>query len=161
LKDLPLSEVRTQILDHIEAAEQEHEEAFTLGKELAREAFDLQEPEQELYVDGKENIFSFPDFNDYHQLSTLLRVVEEKNLLTSILEKEMKKGGLTVKIGSENKRPELRGVSLVSSSYKIGDNTVGMLGILGPRRMEYARMMSLVEGVARIVNQMLARLNVE
>jgi heat-inducible transcriptional repressor len=161
LKGLPLSEVRTQILDHIEAAEQQQLEAFSLVKDLAREAFDLSHPEQELYVDGKENIFSFPEFGDYTQLSSLLKVVEEKNLLTSILEKEMKKGGTTVKIGSENKHPELRGVSLVSSSYKIGENTVGMLGILGPRRMEYARMMSLVEGVAKIVNQMLSRMNLD
>jgi heat-inducible transcriptional repressor len=159
LKGLPLSDVRTQILDHIEAAEQEQEETLSLVKELAREAFDLRKPEQELYLDGKENIVDFPDFDNYGQLSSLLRVVEEKNLLASILEKEMKKGGLTVKIGSENKRPELRGVSLVSSTYKMGENAVGVLGILGPRRMEYARMISLVEGVARIVNQMLGRMN--
>jgi len=161
LKGMPLSEVRTQILDHIEAAEQEQEEAFSLVKELAREVFDLRKSEQELYLDGKENIVDFPDFDNVSQLSTLLRVVEEKNLLTSILEKEMKKGGLTVKIGSENKRPELRGVSLVSTTYKMGDNAVGVLGIMGPRRMEYARMISLVEGVARIVNQMLGRMNTE
>jgi heat-inducible transcriptional repressor len=158
LKGLPLSEVRTQILDHIEAAEQEHTETLSLAKDLVREAFDLGRSDQELYVDGKENIIDFPDFNDFNQLSTLLRVVEEKNLLTSIMEKEMKRGGgLTVKIGSENKRPELHGVSLVSSTYKMGENAVGVLGILGPRRMEYARMIALVEGVTRIVNQMLTR----
>jgi heat-inducible transcriptional repressor len=162
LKGLPLSEVRTQILDHIDAAEQEQTEGYSIAKELARQAFDLGHPEQELYVDGKENIIDFPDFNDYNQLSTLLRVVEEKNLLTSILEKEIQKnGGLSVKIGSENKRPELRGVSLVSSTYKMGDDAVGVLGIMGPRRMEYARMMALVEGVARIVNKMLIKFNVD
>src|SRR5258708_3229196 len=159
LKGLPLSEVRTQILDHIEAAEQEQQEGLSLAKELARQVFDLRSPEQQLYVDGKENIIDFPELHDYSQLSYLLRVVEEKNLLASILEKEMKKGGLTIKIGSENKRPELRGVSLVSSTYKIGDNAMGVLGIMGPRRMEYARMIALVEGVARIVNQMLSRFN--
>src|SRR5207248_10950039 len=126
----------------IEAVEQQQAETFSLVKDLARDAFDLRKGDHELYVDGKENIIDFPELNDYSQLSSLLRVVEEKNLLTSILEKEIKKGGLTVKIGSENKRPELRGVSLVSSTYKIGDNAVGVLGILGPRRMEYARMIS-------------------
>jgi heat-inducible transcriptional repressor len=162
LKGLPLSEVRTQILDHIEAAEAEQQTGFSLAKELARQAFDLSGSEQELYVDGKENIVGFPDFQDYNQLSALLKVVEEKNFLASILEKEMNKpGGLSVKIGSENKRPELRSISLVSSTYKIGDNAMGVLGILGPRRMEYARMMSLVEGVARIVNQMLTRMNLD
>ena len=140
---------------------EEARQAFELVKELAREAFDLRKSDQELYVDGKENIIDFPDVGDDGQLSTLLKVVEEKNMLASILEKEMKKGGLTVKIGSENKRPELRGVSLVFSTYRIGDNAVGVLGILGPRRMEYARMISLVEGVARIVNQMLGHVNAE
>jgi heat-inducible transcriptional repressor len=100
LKGMPLSEVRTQILDHIEAAEQEQSDTFSAAKELAREVFDLRHPDQELYVEGKEKIIEFPDLKDYNQLSTLLRVVEEKNLLASILEKEMKKGGLTVKIGS-------------------------------------------------------------
>jgi len=162
LVGLPLSEVRTQILDHIEAAEQEHRDNFMIAKEVVREAFDLQHPDQELYVDGKENIIDFPESNDYRQLSSLLKVVEEKNLLASILEKEMKAGkGLTVKIGSENKLPQLRGVSLVSSTYKIGENTVGVLGILGPRRMEYARMISLVEGVTRIVNQFMTRFDAD
>lgn len=161
LGGLPLSEVRTQILDHIEAAEREQSETFDIAKELAREAFDLRSPEPELYVEGKENILSFPDFGDYQQLSNLLRVVEQKNLLAAVLETAMKKDGLSVKIGSENKRPELRNVSLVSSTYKVGDNTVGILGILGPRHMEYGRMIALVEGVTKMVNQMLSRLNLE
>lgn len=159
LTGLSLSEVRTQILDHIEAAEQEQTETFGFAKELAREAFDLRSAEAELYVDGQENIPSFPDFDDYAQLSGLLKVVEHKNLLASVLEKAMKKEGLSIRIGSENDRPELRGISLVSSTYKMGDHTVGVLGILGPRRMEYGRMIALVEGVTRIVNQVLQKMN--
>jgi len=159
LAGLPLSEVRTQILHHIEAAQQEQVEAFALAKELMREAFDLRSNESELYVDGRENIFSFPETNDFGQLTGLLKVFEEKNLLASVLEKAMRKEGLSVKIGAENQRPELRGVSLVSSTYKMGENTVGALGIMGPRRMEYGRMIALVEGVTRIVNQMLSKIN--
>ena len=161
LAGLPLSEVRTQILHHIESAEQEQEEAFALAKDLVREAFDLKSEESQLYVDGRENIFSFPDIDDFGQLTQLLKLIEQKNLLASVLEKAMRKDGLSVKIGAENKQPELRGVSLVSSTYKMADNTVGVLGILGPRRMEYGRMMALVEGVARVVNQLLANLNYE
>ncbi len=162
LINLPLTEVRAQILDHIEAVQQEQEDAFSLAKDVVREAFELNPADQELYVGGKEHIIDFPELNDLQQLSTLLKVVEEKNLLASMLEKEIKKGGgLSVKIGSENKLPQLRGISLVSSTYKIGENAVGVLGILGPRRMEYARMISLVEGVTRIVNQMMTRFDKE
>lgn len=158
LKGLPISEVRTQVLHHIEAVQQEQMEAFSMAQELVREAFDLKSSEGELYVEGRENIFSFPDLADFAELSGLLKVVEQKNLLTSVLEKAMKKEGLSVKIGAENTRPELRSVSLVSNTYKMGDQTIGVLGILGPRRMEYGRMIALVEGVTRMVNQVLSKM---
>jgi heat-inducible transcriptional repressor len=158
LKGLPLSEVRTQILHHIEAVQQEQVEAFAMAQELVREAFDLKSNEGELYVEGRERIFSFSDLGDFDEMSGLLKVVEQKNLLTSVLEKAMKKEGLSVKIGAENARPELRNVSLVSNTYKLGDHTIGVLGILGPRRMEYGRMIALVEGMTKIVNQMLAKM---
>jgi heat-inducible transcriptional repressor len=158
LKGLPLSEVRTQILHHIEAVQQEQVEAFTMAQELVREAFDLKSNEGELYIEGREKIFSFSDMGDFDEMSGLMKVVEHKNLLTSVLEKAMKKEGLSVKIGAENTRPELRNVSLVSNTYKLGDHTIGVLGILGPRRMEYGRMIALVEGMTKIVNQMLAKM---
>ncbi len=158
LSGLPFAEVRTQILHHLEAVQQEHADAFSLAQELAREAFDLKSAEGDVYVDGRENIFSFPDLGDFGELSGLLKVIEHKNLLSAVLEKTMKKEGLSVKIGTENTRPELRNVSLVSNTYKLSDHTIGVLGIMGPRRMEYGRMIALVEGVTKIVNQMLAKM---
>jgi heat-inducible transcriptional repressor len=158
LKGLPLSEVRTQILHHIEAVQQEQAEAFSMAQELVREAFDLKSNDGELYVEGREKIFSFGEMGDFDEISGLLKVVEQKNLLTSVLEKAMKKEGLSVKIGAENMRPELRNVSLVSNTYKLGDHTIGVLGILGPRRMEYGRMIALVEGMTKMVNQILSKM---
>ncbi len=158
LAGIPLSEVRTQILHHIEAIQQEQADAFMLATDLAREAFDLNTVEGDVYVEGREKIFSFGDMGDFSELSGILKVIEQKNLLSTVLEKTMKKGGgLSVNIGAENTRPELRHVSLVSHTYKLNDQTVGVLGIMGPRRMEYGRMIALVEGVTKIVNQMLER----
>ena len=160
LVGMPLTDVRTHILDHIEAAQRDETEMFAVAKELAQSAFDLGSSDGELYIEGRENIFSFPDFDDYDQLSGLLKMVEQKNQLMAILEKAMKKEGLSIRIGAENNRPEMRGVSLISSTYKMGDHTVGALGILGPRRMEYGRMIALVESFTRIVNQMLSRMTI-
>ena len=103
-----------------------------MAQELVREAFDLKSNEGELYVEGREKIFSFSDMGDFDEMSGLLKVVEQKNLLTSVLEKAMKKEGLSVKIGAENARPELRNVSLVSNTYKLGDQTIGVSGSSGP-----------------------------
>src|SRR5690242_7025761 len=87
LSGLPFSEVRTQILHHIDAVQEEQTDAFSLARELVREAFDLKSAEGDLYVDGRENIFSFPDLGDFGELSGLLKVIEQKNLLSSVLEK--------------------------------------------------------------------------
>lgn len=159
LSGLPISEVRTQILHHLEAVQQEQVDTMSLVRELARDAFDLKTVEGDLYVDGRENIFSFPELEDFSELSGILKVIEQKNLMSSVLEKSVKKGGLSVHIGAENDRPELRNVSLVSNTYKLNDQTIGVLGIMGPRRMEYGRMIALVESVTKIVNQMLHRMN--
>jgi len=158
LKGLPLAEVRTQILHHIETIQREQADIFSIAKEFSRQIFDLQDSETGVYVEGRENIFSFPDKDDYQQVSELMHLIEHKNLLSTVLEKAMKKDGVSIKIGAENTHPELRGVSLVSSTYKLADQTVGVLGILGPKRMEYGRMIALVEGVARMLNQMLDRM---
>ena len=89
LKGLPLSEVRTQILHHIEAVEQEQTEAFSLARELARDAFDLKNPDGEVYIDGRENIFSFQDAGDYDELSGLLKAIEQKKAGTSEVAEEV------------------------------------------------------------------------
>lgn len=161
LKGTPLAQVRTQILHHIESIQREQEQVFSAASDFVRQAFDLKEDEVDLYVQGRENIFKFPEKDDYNQVSELMHLIEHKHLLSTVLEKAMKKDGVSIKIGAENAQPELRGVSLVSSTYKLADQTVGVLGILGPKRMEYGRMIALVEGVSRIMNQMLARMTTD
>lgn len=63
-----------------------------------------------------------------------------------------------VKIGSDNWLPDLKNVSLISSCYTIGNRQVGVLGIIGPKRMEYSRMMNLVNQMAQAVTNALNRM---
>ena len=58
---------------------------------------------------------------------------------------------LNVSIGSENELKELKNLSIVSSAYQVGDKTVGMLGIIGPKHMEYTRVMSLVNFIGSLL----------
>jgi len=67
----------------------------------------------------------------------------------------MKKEGLSIKIGTENTRPELRKRVTCFNTYKLSDHTVGVLGSWGLGAWNTARMIALVEGVTKIVNQML------
>jgi len=121
--------------------------------------------EGELYVEGAGNILSLPEFRDYEVMKSLVHLLDEKKLLGEILSRELadisadeKKPGVQVKIGSENDMADLKNLSLISSTYDLNDRTVGVLGIIGPKRMEYSHMISLVSHVAKAVSQVLERL---
>ncbi|MBI3292681.1 MAG: heat-inducible transcription repressor HrcA [Elusimicrobia bacterium] len=155
LRGLTLQQVRDEILDRIEAAAQEYQEVTALARDLSRETFDLRNEEEGFYVDGAENILSLPDFQDTDRLRALLRLIEEKQILAEALQQHWQAHGVRVNIGSENHAPELEEVSVVSSTYLVGGRDVGILGIIGPKRMEYPRMIAVVDTVTRIVNEIL------
>ncbi len=108
----------------------------------------------DVYVEGASNILNFPEFQDYESMRSFAQLVDEKESLGQVLMKELNKKGLQVKIGDESS-PALKNLSVVSMSYTVQGKPVGVLGILGPKRMEYERMMSIVDTVAGLVNRVL------
>ena len=118
----------------------------------------------EVYVDGTSNILSKKDFADLERLRGLLSTIGERSKLLQILnecvarEEKSDPGSVQVIIGRENLAPTLQDCSLISAPYRIGDgSTVGTLTVLGPTRIEYARMISIVSYVARVLEKTISR----
>lgn len=113
----------------------------------------------EVFVEGASNIVAKPDFTDVERLRELLRVFEEKNRLVKILT-ECLSGApeqpVSIRIGAENSLPSLSRCTVISSHYGYENQIVGSVGVVGPIRMEYARMIGLVNYVARLLEQSLA-----
>lgn len=113
----------------------------------------------DVYVDGASNILSKPDFTDIERVRGLFRTLEEKAKLIKILngclahERTMT-GDVQVVIGREHTTVSLRDCALITASYRIGAGAVGTLGVVGPMRIEYARIMAVVNYVARLVERM-------
>ena len=116
----------------------------------------------EVFVDGTSNILSKSDFADLERLRELLRTIGEKSrlmqILTECIERDAAaKGDVQVVIGSENRTPSFQNCTLISAPYRIGNSTaVGTLSVLGPTRIEYARMISIVSYVARTLEKMMS-----
>ena len=87
-------------------------------------------------------------------LRTLLAMVERKDLLVRLLDEYLDAPGLTVVIGTENRRPEMQPFSLVAATYFDGTRT-GRIGVIGPRRMRYGRAISAVDQVSAAVSRVL------
>jgi heat-inducible transcriptional repressor len=124
-----------------------------LIRALSKNLFET-EVRKDLYVEGATNILKFPEFHDYESMRHFAQLVDEKEALGEVLVRGLNTAGLQVQIGSEVD-PDLKDFSVVSSGYRVNGRPVGVLGILGPKRMEYERMMAIVNTVANLVNRFL------
>jgi heat-inducible transcriptional repressor len=100
--------------------------------------------EGKLFLGGTTNILNQPEFRDVNKVKSLLSLFEEEELLGALLGGASPKG-IEVRIGEENKLEEFKDCSLVVTTYKLVGDTIGTIGVLGPTRMEYARVIALVE----------------
>lgn len=120
----------------------------------------------DVYVDGASNILMKPDFTDLERLRELFRTLEEKSKLLKILTEcvavdRAANSGVKVVIGREHNAPSLRDCALITATYQIGAAAVGTLGVVGPMRIEYARIMAVVNYVARLVERLTQKPPVE
>ncbi len=109
---------------------------------------------EELYIDGAVNIIDVPIYNDITEMKKLLRAFEDKKLLVRLLDKSIETDGITTFIGKENASDELQNCSVVSSKYGRDGNTLGTLGVIGPRSMDYASVIPLVDYMSKLVSRM-------
>ena len=162
----PLKEVKTGILEKLEGLQQGYKDLVSLAREIGEELQKVSSS-ADIYLEGTSNILALPDFSKTEELHDLFKIMEEKQMLSHLLESELphvsavRKASeapsgaskVNVRIGSENQMKALQNLSVVSTTYHLGGNTVGVLGILGPKRMEYSKMISLVDYVSQIVNK--------
>jgi heat-inducible transcriptional repressor len=105
---------------------------------------------------GAQNLLDQPEFQDLRKLRSILRIVEEQKTLYQIVADAMTAETASVKIGHELGSEELADLSVVTVPYRFGPHALGMLSILGPRRMPYARLLALATGTAETLSQRLS-----
>lgn len=114
----------------------------------------------EVYVDGASNILTKPEFAGGETMRELFRTFEEKSRLVAILNecvaRDFGPGDVKVVIGCENVTPSMKGCAVITASYRVGDDISGTVGVVGPTRIEYARMMGVVNYLARFIERALS-----
>jgi heat-inducible transcriptional repressor len=110
-----------------------------------------------LYVSGAINILDHPEFWDIDQTRALLRTFEQKERLADLMTSLAGDAGVRVTIGEENPVDAMRECTLITSTYLYRDQVLGILGVVGPRRLPYPEIMSIVNETARQVTEALSR----
>ncbi len=159
-----LTKIRSQILSLMHDEKMLFDKMLQTAMILCSESLDGEgEASGSVYVDGASNIISQPDFSNFTKLRELLRTFEEKSRLVQILNECIRRDrnfrdGAAVIIGSENLAPSLQNCALITAPYRLGKHTnaVGTLTVLGPTRIEYARMIAVVSYLAQLLENVLA-----
>jgi heat-inducible transcriptional repressor len=104
---------------------------------------------------GAQNLLDQPEFHDLRKVRSILRIVEEQKTLYDLVADAIGSEVASVKIGAELGVDEMADLSVVTVPYRFGENAIGMLSILGPRRMPYARLLALASGTAETLSERL------
>ena len=144
LSGLTISEINISNMMEIKNAIGHNFEILTSVIELVHEAVSEIDSKQ-IFIDGLSNIFRFPEYSSVDKVKELFEVVENKENLTKIIMEANPTNGTKVLIGDEIPIPELKNNSVVISPYKASDKLMGMLGVLGPARMDYSKVISALE----------------
>ena len=110
---------------------------------------------------GAQNLLDQPEFQDLRKLRSILRIVEEQKTLYDLVADSMTIEAPAAKIGHELGVEEMTDFSIVTVPYRFGPHALGMLSILGPRRMPYGRLMALASGTAETLSQRLSDVEIK
>jgi heat-inducible transcriptional repressor len=157
LMGLSLSKIRAKLIDMMETEKVHFDKLFARAITLSQKFFSGEADESELYVGGTFNMMSQPEFADLDKMKNLFKTFEEKRLLINILDKCLEEDEEQIKviIGNENTIADMKDLSFVISSYKYGDRALGVVGIIGPKRMNYMQVIPIVGSTAKAVSRLL------
>lgn len=111
----------------------------------------------QLHMSGTKNILAFPEFSDISKAKSLFQTLEEKDVITTMLE-ESKCNDLQIVIGSENTVQSMKDCSIITATYKLSDDTRGTIGIVGPTRMDYSQVISVLNGMVKNIEKVFKNL---
>lgn len=153
LQGLTISEVKKRIIEEMKHEKSRYDSMLASALKLSEQAFD--ENSAELFIEGQANILDLPEFADAQKMKDIFRAMEQKSQLLSLLDNCLKAPGVNVFIGSESHLNSMSGMSLITSTYVSGKNTLGVLGVIGPTRMGYGKVIPIVDYTAKMLTRLL------
>lgn len=155
LAGLKLKEIRDTFSERLKDVQKNHEPIIRLFFDSVDKIFKDVRANDNLVISGAKNVIKNPEFEDPERFQSIIELIEDKDIIIHIVEKsESLDGDVFISIGTENDDQKLDEYSFVSKEYKLG-SVSGTLGIIGPKRMEYSRVVAIVDYVARFINETL------
>ncbi|MEJ8548037.1 heat-inducible transcriptional repressor HrcA [Brevibacillus borstelensis] len=152
LSEVPLWQLRQRLYQEIAGEMRRHVEQYEEMLHILEDSL-TQEETDRVYLRGATKIMNQPEFRDVNKVKDILELLERNDQLIHLFGAPAE--GLTVRIGQENELDAIKQCSIITTSYSLGGKPVGMVGILGPTRMEYSKVITVLNYLAAGLSQML------
>ncbi len=151
LGGLRIKEIQSTLPYRMKDVADENSGIIRLFVDSANQLFDFTRYSNLKYT-GTSQIVNMPEFSSVEKFSALVELFEEKNIIIHMMEKLSESPGLKVRIGDENEELPVQECSIVTAPYTLG-NVDGLLGVIGPMRMAYRKIIPLVDYTAKIITE--------
>lgn len=163
LEATPLSQVKSKLRRMM--IQERHTFFFILKQ--AVELIDLSllvDEKINLFFEGLSNILEFPEFKNSEKAYSFIKALDEKKtlmeLIQEVIDEDLDENKVKVLIGQENPRGFMNEFSVVLGDYKIDNQIVGALGVIGPKRMNYGKVIATVRYVSKVLSEMLTQFSI-
>lgn len=150
---LTLTEIRSTFLERIKDIQSDSKEILKVFIDSIDKIFQDEKEGMTLYIGGTTEILSQPEFGDTQNYRNIIELTDEKNIVVHVLNNmPADSNGISISIGAENKDDKLKDYSIVSSEYNAGD-IKGRIALIGPKRMNYSKMVSMLDFTSKIITE--------
>jgi len=150
-----LTSIRERVMESLAEEKARYDQLLAHVVRLSKKAFELPEASN-LYVEGQSNIVR--DFADLEKIQRLLKALEEKISIVRILDRTVEAEGVQIFIGLENRQEALQDCSVITAQYGAQNHFLGAIGVIGPTRMDYPRVIPIIDYTAKILSQALTQI---
>lgn len=157
LKNLSIEDINLEVINNIKNELEGYDELFNAILPALYET--LKEGNNgEVFVQGANNIFNYPEYNNIEKAKEILSLINDKDNLIDLIEPS---SGLTIRIGEENNFPEAKDCSVISAEYSFDGKPIGSIGLIGPKRINYSKVIAIMNEVMKELNRSLGNQSIE
>ena len=156
LNGLTIQEINLGMISKLKEQAGIHRQVVELVLNEVSEAIQAQDADLQIYTSGATNIFKYPELSDTQKASQLLNTLEQKELLKGLFDDKQLPAAsdsqIQVYIGDETPIQSMKDCSVVTANYVLGDGLRGTIGIIGPKRMDYEKVVSTLRNLVSQLN---------
>lgn len=150
-----MRQARERLLREMDEARSGMNRMMTDAIEMAAQAFTTESEEKDYLINGQTNLMSYADMGNMERMRKLFEAFNQKRDILQLLDQSLTANGVQIFIGEESGYEVLGDCSVVSAPYKVDDRVIGVLGVIGPTRMAYDRVIPIVDMTARLLGNSL------